>query len=290
MSAGTGRIDLHLHTNISDGTDTPEELLENVRKAGLEVISVTDHDSFKGTVRISAMLREEDPVFITGVEFSCKDEEGKYHILGYGFDPSAQAINDTVRIGHGFRMEKMTARFEFLKNEFGFRFPKDEIESILALDNPGKPHLGNLMARYGFAENKDDAISNYINKLHVNEKYIRPEQAIEGILKSGGIPVLAHPLFGSGDENISHVEMADRLTKLTGFGLKGVEAFYSGFDTQQTAEMLDFAEQYSLYVTAGSDYHGSNKKIEIASTGLNENDEIPEGLREFLKAVGVRRI
>ena len=290
MAAGTGRIDLHLHTNVSDGTDTPEELLKNIRKAGLTVFSVTDHDSFKGAVSISAMLCGEDPVFITGVEFSCKDEEGKYHILGYGFDPSAQAINDTVRIGHGFRMEKMTARFEFLKNEFGFRFPQDEIESVLALDNPGKPHHGNLMARYGFAENKDDAISNYINKLHVNEKYIRPEQAIEGILKSGGIPVLAHPLFGSGDENISHVEMADRLTKLTGFGLKGVEAFYSGFDTQQTAEMLDFAEQYSLYVTAGSDYHGSNKKIEIASTGLNENDEMPEGLREFLKAVGVRRI
>ena len=290
MSAGTGRIDLHLHTNISDGTDTPEELLENVRKAGLTAFSVTDHDSFKGAVSISALLREGDPGFITGVEFSCNDEDGKYHILGYGFDPSAQAINDTVRMGHGFRMEKMAARFEFLKNEFGFRFPQDEIESILALDNPGKPHLGNLMARYGFAENKDDAISNYINKLRVNEKYIRPEQAIECILKSGGIPVLAHPLFGSGDEKISHEEMGDRLAKLTGFGLKGVEAFYSGFDIQQTTEMLDFADKYSLYVTAGSDYHGSNKKIEIASTGLNENVEMPEGLREFLKSVGVRRI
>ena len=290
MSEGTGRIDLHLHTNISDGTDTPEELLENVRKAGLEVFSVTDHDSFKGAVSISAMLREEDPVFITGVEFSCKDEEGKYHILGYGFDPSAQAINDTVRIGHGFRMEKMTARFEFLKNEFGFRFPKDEIESILALDNPGKPHLGNLMARYGFAENKDDAISNYINKLHVNEKYIRPEQAIESILKSGGIPVLAHPLFGSGDEKISPEEMEDRLTKLKGFGLKGVEAFYSGFDMQQTAEMIDLAGKYNLYVTAGSDYHGSNKKIEIAFTGLNGSSVMPERLKEFFKAAVVQRI
>ena len=85
MASGTGRIDLHLHTNISDGTDTPEELLKNIRKADLTVFSVTDHDSFKGAVSISAMLCGEDPVFITGVEFSCKDEEGKYHILGYGF-------------------------------------------------------------------------------------------------------------------------------------------------------------------------------------------------------------
>ena len=92
MTSLTGRIDLHMHTTVSDGTDSPEGILDKVRSAGLALFSVTDHDAVKGYRIIQALLTPDDPAFLTGVEFSCKDEEGKYHILGYGFDPEAEPI------------------------------------------------------------------------------------------------------------------------------------------------------------------------------------------------------
>ena len=100
MTSLTGRIDLHMHTTVSDGTDSPEGILDKVRSAGLALFSVTDHDAVKGCRIIQALLTPDDPAFLTGVEFSCKDEEGKYHILGYGFDPEAEPICRVVEKGH----------------------------------------------------------------------------------------------------------------------------------------------------------------------------------------------
>ena len=131
MKKKIGKIDLHMHTTVSDGTDTPEELLANVRKAGLDVFSATDHDSIMTGDRISALLEEDDPLFITGVEFSCRDEEGKYHILGYGYDPKADAIFSITDKGHALRMKKTWDRLVFLEKEFGFEFGDEEVYELL---------------------------------------------------------------------------------------------------------------------------------------------------------------
>ena len=277
------KIDLHLHTVISDGTDTPEELLAKVREKGYELFSVTDHDAIKGGLLLREVLTGDDPRFITGVEFSCKDEEGKYHILGYGYDPHAESIRDVVKLGHGYRMKKVRARIAFLEEQFGFHFPENELEELIALDNPGKPHIGNLMVRLGYAKSKEEAITKYINQAHFRNEYVRPEEAIRGILGAGGIPVLAHPSYGSGDQIIVGGEMERRLTKLIGFGLQGVEAFYSGFTKKLEAEMLQFAERFDLYVTAGSDYHGKNKLITLGDTNFTDGTTVPEGMRRFLE-------
>ena len=133
MMNGNEKIDLHMHTTMSDGTDTPQEIIGKVRDAGIGIFSVTDHDAIKGCNMIKEVLKADDPVFITGVEFNCRDEEGKYHILGYGYDPEAEAINRVVDMGHGYRMEKVTARLDFLKEEFGFEFPKDDVDALLAV-------------------------------------------------------------------------------------------------------------------------------------------------------------
>ena len=279
------KTDLHMHSTVSDGTDTPAEILDNVRNAGLELFSLTDHDAVKGCGMIMELLSEDDPLFITGVEFSCKDEDGKYHILGYGYDPLAPAINDVVDLGHRFRINKVRARLEFLKDRFGFSFSKEDIQKLFALDNPGKPHIGNLMVRYGYADSKENAIKQFINQMHFRSEYVRPEQAIAGILASGGIPVLAHPFYGNGDQLILGEEMEERLKKLMDMGLKGVEAFYSGFTAKLTNQMLRYAEEYGLYVTAGSDYHGKNKMIPLGDTGLADAEEIPEGMKRFFEAV-----
>ena len=282
------RIDLHMHTAVSDGTDAPEQLPEKIRQAGLRVFAVTDHDAVKGCRILRDVLTEDDPVFVTGVEFSCRDEEGKYHILGYGFDPETEAIQRVVRTGHEFRMKKVRARLEFLKTEFGFEFPEEDVAALFELDNPGKPHIGNMMVKYGYAPTKEKAITEYINKVRFRSEYIRPGEAIRGILGSGGIPVLAHPVFGSGDELIVGEEMDTRLKRLTDLGLQGVEAFYSGFTPKLSRQMLKAAEKHGLYVTAGSDYHGANKLIPLGDTGLEEAREWPEGLYRFLEEIKTR--
>ncbi len=281
----SGLIDLHMHTTVSDGTDSPEQLPEKLKAAGITLFSVTDHDAVKAVKILRKILKKDDPVFIPGVEFSCKDENGKYHILGYGYDPDSPDLNALVARTHQLRMEKVLARLDFLKTEFGFAFPQEELDRLCAMDNPGKPHIGNLMVKYGFAKTKEEAILDYIDKLRIRNKYIRPEEAIAAILAGGGVPVLAHPFYGSGNELILGDEMDGRLRRLMEYGLQGVEAFYSGFTDKLRASMLAFAKRYHLYVTAGSDYHGTNKLVKLGDTGLDTTAEYPEGLTRFLKTV-----
>ena len=279
------KTDLHMHSTVSDGTDTPEMLLGRVKEAGIRLFSITDHDAVKSSGIIPGLLSPGDPTFLPGVEFSCKDEDGKYHILGYGYDPAAEGIREVVELGHSYRMNKVRARLDFLKTEFRMDFPEEEIRWLFSLDNPGKPHIGNLIVKYGYAGTKEEAITQYINRLHFQGAYVRPEEAIDGILRSGGIPVLAHPSYGSGDQLIRGAEMDGRLQRLMGFGLQGVEAFYPGFTPGLRGEILDFADRYGLYVTAGSDYHGKNKLVILGDTGIDAKTEIPPGMEAFLKKI-----
>ena len=281
------KLDLHMHTTVSDGSDTPEEILGRVRDAGIDFFSVTDHDAVKGCRIIRENLKEGDPFFINGAEFSCKDKYGKYHILGFNYDDDSESIQGLVELGHTYRMTKVTARLDYIKEKFGFTFPQEEIDKLLSLDNPGKPHIGNLMVKYGYATDRRQAIREYIDGLRFKLEYVRPEEAIESILGAGGIPVLAHPSYGSGDQLIIGDEMDERLKRLVGFGLQGVEAFYSGFSERLTQEMLGFAKKYDLYVTAGSDYHGRNKLVELGDTGCYDKNDVPDGLVRFIEAVGV---
>jgi hypothetical protein len=280
-----GKIDLHIHTTVSDGSDSPEEILRAVKNTGLVFFAVSDHDAVKGCRIVRGLLGADDPAFVNGAEFSCMDELGKYHILGYAYDPEAAAMRELVGRGHGLRMKKVKARLDFIRDEFGFSFPEEEIQTLLAMDNPGKPHIGNLMVKYGYAKSKEEAIHDYINRKRFKNEFVRPEEAIAGILKSGGIPVLAHPAFGSGDELIVGEEMEQRLKRLIGYGLQGVEAFYSGFPPKLKSEMLKYAARYELYVTAGSDYHGKNKLIPLGDTGMEKNTPVPEGMLRFMEAV-----
>ena len=279
-----------MHTTVSDGTDTPEEILSHIRDAGIGLFSVTDHDAVKGCGIIRDMITGEDPRFLTGVEFSCKDEKGKYHILGYGYDPESLPIRRVVDIGHSYRIKKVKKRLDFLKTNFGFTFPDSELAQLLSLDNPGKPHIGNLMVKYGYATTKEKAIKDYIDQIHFSSEYVRPEEAIEGILASGGVPILAHPTFGSGDQIIIGDAMDRRIRRLMEYGLKGLEAYYSGFTPKIRSEILSFADQYDLYVTAGSDYHGKNKLIELGDTGLVDVEDYPRGLQRFLEEAAGRAV
>ena len=278
----SGSIDLHMHTSVSDGTDTPEGIIRRIKEAGISLFSVTDHDSVKSAVIILRNLRSDDPRFITGVEFSCRDELGKYHILGYGYRPASRAVRRVADKAHAMRENKVRARLEFINREFGFSFTDSDVRSLLSEDNPGKPHIANLMVRHGYAETKEQAIKEFINRIRFRTEYVRPEEAIRGILGAGGIPVLAHPSYGDGDQLILGEEMDARIRRLTDLGLQGLEAYYSGFPPRLRREILAYAERYGLYVTAGSDYHGTNKLVPLGDTGLDFEEERAEGLQRFL--------
>ena len=114
--------DLHMHSVYSDGTDTPEILLQNVRAAGLDLFALTDHDTAEGGAAVRALLRPGDPAFIGGVEFSCRDGRGKYHVLGYGFDAEKPSIRAAADFAHHTRILKMQNRFGYLARRFGFTF------------------------------------------------------------------------------------------------------------------------------------------------------------------------
>ena len=288
MAEDLRNLDLHMHSTVSDGTDTPEELLVRVREAGLALFSVTDHDAALAAKRIRAVAGPDDPAFIPGVEFSCQDEAGKYHILGYGFDPDNPEFSAVIERGHSLRMMKAKARLDFLTETFGFVFPDEEIRKLLSLNNPGKPHIANLMVRLGYAADKKQAIDDYINKKKFEDAHVRPDEAIRGILRGGGIPVLAHPLYGDGDQLLDGPQLEERLKHLCPYGLEGVESFYSGFSDKQIRIVLDLAAAFGLYLTAGSDYHGSNKLVMMGDTGLNRAAEYPDGLRRFLRDVRAR--
>lgn len=292
-------IDLHMHTTVSDGTDRPEEILKKAREAELSVFSISDHDAIKCGTIIPKLLKKDDPLFLSGVEFSCKDEKGKYHILGYGYDPESESIRKVVETGHGYRMDTVHRRLKYLSEKWNIRFPEEEVKKLLALDNPGKPHIGNLMVKCGYVSSKRQAFDEYINKIPNADMYLHPKEAIRGILGAGGIPVLAHPFFGSGSSHIPVTDLKERVERLQGFGLSGIEAFYSDFDDEMIKEALSIAEELGLYVTAGSDYHGGNKKIPLGETGMeryysgkeisDDFSEVP-GLRRFLSDVKKIRV
>ena len=283
METTIQKIDLHMHTTMSDGTDTPEEIIGKVRDAGIKIFSVTDHDAINGCTMIMGALRDGDPVFIPGAEFNSRDEGGRYHILGYGFDPEAPSINGIVEAAHELRMKKVHARLDFLRKELGFDLPEDEIAKLLELNNPGKPHIANLLVRYGYAENKEQGIE-YIDRKHFKSEYLHPKDVITAIRDAGGIPVLAHPPYGSGNEIIVKEELSERVERLIGYGIEGLEGYYSGFTRVLRDEVLSLADRHDLFVTAGSDYHGSNKLVVLGDTGLDV--EAPaDGLCRFLSKI-----
>ena len=275
--------DLHMHSVYSDGTDTPRMLLRCVRRAGLDLFALTDHDTAEGCAAVRALLREGDPVFIGGVEFSCKDGRGKYHMLGYGIDGSKPAIREAVAFSHHSRILKMQNRFGYLKEKYGFTFTDEERAELLALKNPGRPHFVAMMLKKGYVRTKDEGFEAF-EGYHGSEPSLSPEEAIDAILCSGGIPVLAHGILADGAKKLTEEEIAARVERFRAAGLMGLECYYATFTPRQKEIMLDLADRFGLLITAGSDYHGGNKQVMLGQT----NDPDPARLQGFYDAIADR--
>lgn len=272
--------DLHLHSSVSDGSDTPTELLEKVRASDIDIFSLTDHDAYIGCKEIQENLREGDPTFLGGIEFSCRDEFGKYHILGYCCDVNKPSIQEAAEVTHKARREKARNRFRFLEDAYHFVFSQEEKDALLQNKNPGKPHFVQLLLKNGYVNDKNEGFA-LMGKYRGTERRLTPEEAIDAIFRADGIPVLAHGILGDGSGLLTAEEISGRVSRLKSFGLMGLECYYSSYTPAQTEIMLSLADKYHMMATAGSDYHGKNKTVPLGASGNAD----PKVMERFYRSV-----
>ena len=251
-------IDLHIHSAASDGSDPIPELLEKIKSAGIQTFSVTDHDTMDGALEMDALV-SGDLHYIRGIEFSCITPRGKCHILGYGYDPADPVFLDALEQGRQLRQEKLQRRIAGLEAQFGITLTEEESQWLHTQKSPGKPHLGNILIKRGLAVDLKTAIATYINPFDRGSDRIDAATAIRAIAHTGGIPVWAHPLGGEGEKRLTTADFYAQLELLTDYGIRGMECHYSRYTAAEAAFLEEQAKSHGLLVSAGSDYHGSNK-------------------------------
>ena len=277
------RIDLHMHSNASDGSDTPRELVDKVLQAGIGMFSLTDHDTVAGIAEVRSALDQRAsemgaallPVFIPGVEFSCIGEQGKCHILGYGMDPEHPAMKEALAEGRRLRRGKFAHRLVWLKEQYGIVFDPPTIERLSANESVGKPHLAEEIIRLGYADTITEAIQTYLSHCDRGIQSRIPAQlAVRSILEAGGIPVWAHPLGGEGEQRLSRAEHRALLEELNGYGIRGLECCYSRYSGEESSFLVSGARSKGLWISGGSDYHGSRKTIALGQLSADGRTDL----------------
>ena len=215
-------FDLHIHTTASDGSDTPAELLEKIRAAGLELFCVTDHDTVGGALEMERLV-PAGVRFIRGVEFSCVSPAGKCHILGYGYDPEHPAFRAALEEGRQLRLSKLERRIRRLEEDHGVVLTGAERAWLWGQNSPGKPHLGRILLERGMAPDLNRAIRDFLGSVPGRDR-IEAETAVRAIGKSGGISVWAHPLGGEGEKRLTREKFDAQLRTLLGYGIRGMAA------------------------------------------------------------------
>lgn len=252
------KVDLHIHTTASDGSDSPQVLARNISDSGIGLFSVTDHDTISGAMAMEPLV-PEGVRFVRGIEFSCADPAGKCHILGYGYDPDHPAFRAALAEGRQLRLAKMALRIEALARDHGVVLTDGELQWVMSHESPGKPHLGKVLMDRGLAPTLDEAIQGYLRDVPGRDR-IDAKTAVEAITAAGGFPVWAHPLGGEGEKRLTLERFGRLLQALLGYGIRGMECWYSRYSMADVDFLLEQADRHGLTVTGGSDYHGTNKQ------------------------------
>ena len=244
--------DLHLHTNYSDGTYTPEELAEHGHRCGLKVMSLTDHDTVDGCERMGAACEERRIEFITGCEFTVELDGFELHLLGYFLDLDCSRLREELTKYQAVRQNRIHEMVAKL-NELGFELTSEDVLELANCNSPGRPHIGRAMVAKGYCRSLDESFQKYLKKgkpAWVSKAKMTAAHAIGLIHEAGGLSVIAHPGLYHRDKVIG---------PLVDAGLDGIECFYTRHSTPMTEHYLMLAEQHGLLVTGGSDCHGENK-------------------------------
>jgi len=275
-------IDLHIHTNASDGQYSPAETVRLAAPKGMTCIAITDHDTVAGLDEALLAANEAGIECIPGIEISVQGNR-ELHILGYYIDSAHHGLTEACDNFIRLREERVSRIFAYLSQK-GVHLTEEQVKRHVFNGAVGRPHVARAMVDAGYISSVQEAFERYLGVPEFDSVERAKPTAREGlqlILDAGGIPVLAHPaLLKLDDENLVAL-----ISELTDGGLKGIECYYSRHTPEQAAKYLKYAEKFGLLATAGSDFHGENNKpgVDIGDCGQILADADYENMLERLR-------
>jgi 3',5'-nucleoside bisphosphate phosphatase len=275
-------IDLHSHTNESDGTCSPAQLIGEAVRAGVTTLGITDHDTFKGYDLALDAARDAGVALVCGIELSTKLHGQSVHLLGYFLGNGGLADFRTWILDLQAARRDRNIRLVARLRELGFDITLQEAEAR-GRGMTGRPHFAQIMLEKGYVKSYREAFDEYLDESAKGYVYRREPQFAEGverIRQAGGIASLAHPVRVRGD-------VPGMMDELCGAGMNAIEAYHSDHSDADTELYLGLARQYGLLVTGGSDYHGAVKPGVTLGRGAG-NLAIPDDLLERLRVRAAR--
>ncbi len=282
-------IDLHTHSNASDGTDSPSELIEKAITRGLDVLALTDHDTVAGWDEAVTALQnhpsESKMRLVLGSEVSCQDETGtSIHMLGLLFDPGYPPLLEEFEKTRENRLTRMSRIVERL-NGAGIEITLEEVYAQKRGDATlGRPHLADALVARGHVASRDEAFQTFLHngsKFYINHYSPSPERAIQLIKEAGGVAIIAHPLASRRGRVIND----DLFTSLIAAGLDGIEIDHRDHDELERSKLIRIAIENDLVVTGSSDYHGTGKLNQLGEFTTN-----PDQFERLEAKAKVRRV
>ncbi len=247
------KVDLHIHTTYSDGTYSPEMVVNTAIGCGLNVIALTDHDNVLSHKVAGDYVQKNniDIEIIPGVEINTIYKGHEVHILGYFMDTKNSEFLNLMKSQQEARVKQTNEIIELLNKKAGIKIKFEDVKSLVAEGGSiGRPHIARAITNAGGVNNVMEAYAKYINdssNVYVQRKTVSPHDACEIIYDAGGIPVFAHPI---------DVEISDELAKeLVSYGLRGIEAYHRKHSPAVVEHYSSLAEKYGLIITGGSDFH-----------------------------------
>jgi hypothetical protein len=272
-------IDLHIHTIFSDGIFNPESVARYAKDFGLAAISITDHDNTGGIDDAIAEGQRIGLEIVPGVELSVIMPQAvtEMHILGYYIDWKNKEFQDQLTVFREARKKRAWIMIEKF-HKLGIKIDEEKIFPVSGNQGSvGRLHFAKLLVQNGVVDNIKEAFNRFLDvnrPAYVQKKSLTPEQAIKMINNTGGIAVLAHPYYGNFDSD-------EVLTELTGYGLKGIEAWHGKHTATVSEKFVQIGRRFGLVITGGSDYHGPIDK-ETPSIGMQK---IPYSVLDELKKI-----
>jgi predicted metal-dependent phosphoesterase TrpH len=271
------RIDLHTHSDRSDGTTSPAEVVRAARRSGLDVLALTDHDTAAGWAEAGRAAGEVGLVLVPGMEISCRHAGRALHLLAYLPDPTyppLQEVLATILAGRDQRVPTILAK---LQGE-GIDLREDEVrEQSVGAAAVGRPHVADALVARGVVRHRTEAFDRYLSpgRPAYVTRYAPPVDEVLAVVRgAGGVAVVAHP-WGRTDTSALQ---EDGLAALQARGLAGIEADHQDHSPGQRAALKAIAADLGLLVTGSSDYHGAGK----ADHELGCNTTEPEQLDRLL--------
>ena len=279
----SGKIDLHVHTNASDGKYSPTELVSLAARNGLGLLAITDHDTISGIApALEAARVFPDLKIIPGVEISSHAPGSEVHVLGYFINyEDPELLIQLAALGDS-RQERARAIVDKLRG-LGLDISLERVQQIAGEGSIGRPHIAQALMEKGYVSSFQEVFTRYIGQggpAYVERIKLTPDEAVELILKSGGLPVLAHP------STINDAEAV--ISRLAAGGLVGMEAYYKDYTDEQRRYMVSLAHRYKLIATGGSDFHGIDEATEVMLGDACVPRECGENLIRLARERGVK--